>query len=178
MLHLFRRLLAFAIGKVFGGPASARWQGVAVGKDCRIYTSRFGSEPFLISIGDRVTITSGVTILTHDGATWLVRDAAGRRYRYAPVAIGNDVFVGVNSIIMPGVRIDDHVIVAAGSVVTKSVPANSVVAGCPAKVIGSFEDYRRRALAEFPSDRDLVGFTDYRARVQKAIEIANAQKSN
>jgi acetyltransferase-like isoleucine patch superfamily enzyme len=168
--HLFRRVASLATFYVSGGPEYARRLGAKVGSGCRIYTTRFGSEPFLISIGDRVTITSGVTLLTHDGATWLTRDERGRRYQYRPVTIGSDVFIGVNAIIMPGVTIGDEVIVAAGSVVTKSVPANSVVAGAPARIIGTYNDYRARALKEFPSDADALRNVSYRERVLAMLD--------
>jgi acetyltransferase-like isoleucine patch superfamily enzyme len=142
---------------VKGSTYAARARGVKIGEGCRIYTTSFGWEPWLISIGDRVTLTSGVQFITHDGATWLVRDEKGRRYRYAPIEIGNDVFIGASSIILPGVRIGSRVIVAAGSVVNRSIPDNCVVAGVPAKFIKTFDEYERRGLAEFPSDVDRTG---------------------
>ena len=140
-----------------GSTYAARARGVKIGEGCRIYTSSFGWEPWLISIGDRVTLTSGVQFITHDGATWLLRDEKGRRYRYAPIEIGSDVFIGVNSIILPGVRIGNRVIVAAGSVINRSIPDNCVVAGVPAKFIKTFDEYERRGLAEFRSDVDRRG---------------------
>ena len=133
------------------GPDYAKRIGVEVGEGCRIYTKSFGSEPFLIKIGNNVTITSGVKLLTHDGATWLIRDEDGRRYHYAPVIIEDNVFIGVSAILMPGVIVGRNSIVAAGSVVTKSVPENSIVGGNPAKIIGSYDEYRDRVLMENPS---------------------------
>src|ERR1019366_9030870 len=140
-----------------GSSYVARAQGVKLGEGCRIYISYFGTEPWLISIGDRVTITSGGQFITHDGATWLLRDGKGRRYRYSPIRIGSDVFIGVNSIILPEVRIGSRVIVAAGSVINRSIPDNCVVAGVPAKFIKTFDEYERRGLAEFRSDVDRQG---------------------
>jgi len=148
----------------------ARKIGVTVGENCRIFTRTFGSEPWLISIGDRVTITSSVTILTHDGATWLMRDKKGRRYAYKKTIIGNDVFVGVNAIIMPGVIIEDKVIVAAGSIVTKSVPSGSIVGGNPAKIIGSYNDYEKKALSEFPADSDFEPKLDYKTNILQNLD--------
>src|SRR5438128_330233 len=142
ILSAFRQL--YFISK--GGNFYAQKMGVKLGNDCRIYTRNFGSEPWLISIGNKVTITSGVTILTHDGATWLMNDARGRRYLYRRVKIGNNVFIGVNSVILPGVIIEDNVIVAAGSVVTKSIPSGCIVGGNPAKIIGDYNEFKRRAL--------------------------------
>ncbi|MBT8315753.1 MAG: acyltransferase [Maribacter sp.] len=148
-----------------GGVVYARFIGVQVGKGCRIYTRNFGSEPFLISIGDNVTLTLGVQMITHDGSAWLVRDKKGRRYLYQRIVIGNNVFVGANSIIMPGVKIENKVIVAAGSVVTKSIPKGSVVAGIPARIIGSYSEIYDKMKEEYISDIDLDPNKPYKARV-------------
>jgi acetyltransferase-like isoleucine patch superfamily enzyme len=148
----------------------ARYKGVKVGQNCRIYTSYFGSEPFLISIGNDVTVTSGVKFITHDGSTCLMSDEKGRRYYYAPIMIGNKVFIGMNSIIMPGVKIKDNVIVAAGSVVTKSIPCGSIVAGVPAKIIGNYNDIEQRMLNLYVSDKDIDKTKKYKERV---LQITN-----
>jgi acetyltransferase-like isoleucine patch superfamily enzyme len=142
---------------------------MSIGEDCRVYPWAFGSEPFLIKIGNRVTVTSGVRILTHDGATWLIRDEKGRRQFYARTEIGDNVFVGIDSIIMPGVKIEDNVIIAAGSVVTKSVPAGSVVGGNPARIIGLFSDYREKALSRFVSNIDMDQELPFRKRVEEVV---------
>ncbi len=155
------------------GDAYLRSIGGSVGENCRILTTSFGSEPWLISIGDHTTITSGVKLLTHDGSTWLVNDEKGRRYSFNRITIGSNVFVGVNSIVMPGVSIEDNVIVAAGSVVTKSVPQGTIVGGNPAKIIGSFDDYVERALAQFVSDDELDQNLDYRTRIEQIVSKEN-----
>lgn len=172
MRHRFKSLLRLAVFILRGGVAHARYIGVKVGSNCRIYIRSFGSEPFLIEIGDRVTITSGVKLLTHDGATWLIRNATGQRFqRYAPITIGNDVFIGVNSIIMPGVSIGNRVIVAAGSVVTSSIPDDSVVAGVPAREVSSFEKYANRVINNFVCDSEIGHLDDYQSRVRLAVRI-------
>jgi acetyltransferase-like isoleucine patch superfamily enzyme len=166
---LIKKVLSVVIFYLLGGVRSARFLGVDVGERCRIYTLNFGSEPFLIKIGNRVTLTSGVKILTHDGAAWLMRDIKGRRFKYQKVIIGNNVFVGVNSIIMPGVIIEENIIVAAGSVVTKSIPSGSIVAGNPAKIIGKFDDLKNKALFEFVSENELEMTLPYKERVLAAL---------
>lgn len=84
-----------------------------------------GSNPEGIHIGDYTFITGRVLIMAHDHV----------RAKKYDTYIGSYCFIGAKSIILPGVRINDHVIVAAGSVVTKDVPSNSIVAGNPARII-------------------------------------------
>ena len=139
MKKIFKIILDYYYKFKKGGVGYAKYKGVQVGKDCRILTSSFGSEPWMITIGNKVTITSGVRLLTHDGASWLFHDEKGRRHLYRPITIGNSVFIGSNAIIMPGVIIEDEVIIAAGSVVTKSVPRGKLVGGNPAKFIKNRE---------------------------------------
>jgi acetyltransferase-like isoleucine patch superfamily enzyme len=68
-----------------------------------------------------------------------------------PIEIMDNVFIGCNSTILGGVTIGNNVVVAAGSVVTKDVPPNSVVAGNPAKVIESFDDYINKRYGSYHS---------------------------
>ncbi|USD24820.1 acyltransferase [Flagellimonas marinaquae] len=152
------------------GVEYARSLGVTIGSDCRVLTSSFGSEPWLITIGNKVTITSGVRLLTHDGATWLCEDKKGRRYSYKKITIGDNVFIGTNSILMPGVKIDHNVIVAAGSVVTKSVPTGVIVGGNPAKIIGSYEDYILRAKEEYVTKADMDYNKSKKQRINEVVD--------
>lgn len=95
--------------------------GMTIGGNTHIFSRLISSEPFLISIGSNVTISTGVSLLTHDAS---VGPIVGRNVYsdiVGPITIGNNCFVGANSIILPGVRIPDNSIVAAGSVVTKTV---------------------------------------------------------
>lgn len=131
-----------------------------------------GLRTVLVSIGDHVTVTSGVKFITHDGSTCLVKDDKGKRYqRFAPIQVGSHVFIGVNSIIMPGVSIGSNVVIGAGSVVTKDIPDHSVAIGVPAKVVSSFADYQAKIQSTCASDTDLAGITDYRERVERAMAI-------
>ena len=164
IIVVFKLLISYYHKITKAGNEYAKFLGVKVGNDCRIYTTSFGSEPWLISIGNKVTITSGVQILTHDGGTWLVEDEKGRREYFNGVEIGNNVFVGVNSIIMPGVKIEDNVIVASGRVVTKSVPEGSIIGGNPAKIIGEFKNYKNKVLKDYVSKSELNFNVSYKER--------------
>jgi acetyltransferase-like isoleucine patch superfamily enzyme len=151
-----------------GQEFAARAMGCTIGMDCRILSDIVTTEPWLISIGDRVTISTRVSFTTHDGTGWLRKDEKGRRYRYAPISVGSDVFVGTGTIIMPGVRIGDKCVVGAGSVVTRSVPDGTVVAGNPARPISTWDSLYER-LGEWPSTMDMSG-TTYRERVDSIAE--------
>lgn len=122
-----------------------------VGKNTRILTSlsNFGSEPYLVKIGNECTITSGVKFITHDASVGIVlkyknisRTINEKKYEImSPIEIKDNCMIGVNSIILPGVTIGPNSIVGAGSIVTKDVPEGVIVAGNPAKIICTLDEY-------------------------------------
>lgn len=116
-----------------------------MGDNNLIESAFWSSEPYLIEIGSNCQITHNVKIFTH-GGSHILRSEIPTFDTFGKVKIGDWVYIGTDSLIMPGVTIEDHVLVAAGSVVTKSVPANVVVAGNPAKIICTLEEYKKRNL--------------------------------
>lgn len=99
----------------------------------------------MIEIGNNVQITKGVKIFTHGGG-WVIRKEFPNLDSFGKVIIKNNVYIGNNTLIMPGVTIGNNVIVGAGSIVTKSVPDNTVVAGNPAKIISDIETTKQNLL--------------------------------
>lgn len=92
-----------------------------------------------LTIGEGCDIASGVHIYTHSSA---LRCVSGREYPdvdRSPVTIGNRVFIGANAVINMGVTIGDEAIIAAGAIVTNDVAARAVVAGAPARVVGTVD---------------------------------------
>ena len=87
-----------------------------------------------VSIGDKVYISENVTIRDSDNHM-LIYEGRTNNVTTAPVVIGNNVWIGMNCTILKGVTIGDGVVIAAGSVVTRDIPAGCLAAGCPAKVI-------------------------------------------
>ncbi len=96
--------------------------------------------PWLISVGDNVTLASNVRLLAHDAST----AKTGVHTKIGIVQIGSNVFIGADSIVLCNTRIGDNVIIGAGSVVTHDIPSNSVYAGNPAKFICTFEEYKKK----------------------------------
>lgn len=117
-------------------------RGMTVGSDCAIYSSGGFDHiyPHLISIGDRVTISTNVTILAHDASTNVV----GCATKLGRVTIGSNVFIGTGTIILCNTRIGDNVVIGAGSLVTRDLPDNGVYAGVPARRVCSIEEYREK----------------------------------
>jgi len=140
--------IRLAVANVYQKPEIyRRYLGVKIGKEAR-FTGKinFGTEPFLISIGEHVTLAHNVTFHTHDGGIWVFRDKYPDINVYGKITIGNNVFIGTNVIILPNVSVGDNVVIGAGSIVTKSVKSNVVVAGNPARVIKTIEQYEEKVL--------------------------------
>lgn len=99
-------------------------------------------RPWLIKIGAYTKITQGTVILSHDYSRSVLRRKYGDLLCEARTTeIGNNVFIGMNSIILMGTHIGDNVIVGAGSVVSGKIPDNVVVAGNPARVVRTLDEH-------------------------------------
>lgn len=124
----------------------ARYLGVNVGSNCYISIKKWSTEPFLITIGNNVRIATNVSFFTHGGTATLkyITNKSENPDVFGAIVIGNNVYVGQGVYILPGVEIGDNVIVAAASVVTKSVPSNVVIAGNPARIVNTVDDYAKR----------------------------------
>ncbi len=135
-----------------------RRSGALIGKNSEIYADvSFGSEPYLIELGDNVRITSGCKLITHDGGVWVIRNLKKIKNAdlFGKIKIGNNVHIGMNSIIMPNVSIGDNCIIGCGAIVTKNIPNNSVAVGVPAKVIESIETYYEKNKDKYDYTKNL-----------------------
>lgn len=123
-----------------------RKHGFRIGTGNRIMVRNFDPEPYLISIGNHVTISGGVALITHDGAAWVFRQEIPDLNVFGKIEILDNCFIGARAIVLPGVRIGPNSVVGAGAVVTKDVPPNMVVAGVPAKSICSLDRYKEKCI--------------------------------
>ena len=127
---------------------------------------------YLISIGDGSRLAPRAHVLAHDATS---REALGYT-RLAPVHIGCRVFVGADTLILPGVTIGDDTVIGAGSLVSSDIPAGSLAVGRPAKVVGNSRDFfeRRKERIEAGPRFALAdaGTPEGRARMRMEIEHA------
>lgn len=135
---------------------SYKKKGLKVGNGCSFVSPgpNFGSEPYLIEIGNNTTVSFDVAFVTHDAGTRVLRNLAETEEEkqtviYGKIKVGNNCFIGCRSTILPGVKIGDNVIIGAGSIVNRDIPSNSVAAGVPCKVICSLDEYKKKHKDDF-----------------------------
>lgn len=119
--------------------------GVTIGKKCLIYSNILTSDSYLIEIKDNVVISTYVRFVTHDFSVKKVLPEKANLF--GKITIGNNCFVGENSTILYGVELADNIIVAAGSVITKSFnESNIIIGGNPARKISTWEQFREKSI--------------------------------
>jgi acetyltransferase-like isoleucine patch superfamily enzyme len=130
-----------------------RKQGTQIGNNCNIVPTMLGTEPYLIKIGNHVTIAVGVKFLTHDGGPWLFRDEIPDLQVFGPIIIEDNCVIGHDAVLLPNTRIGKNSIVGAGSVVISDVPPDTIVMGVPARPFGSVAKYREKCIEKWNIQR-------------------------
>ena len=128
---------------------AAKNRGLKIGENLYVQgVPNFGSEPFLIEIGNHVTLAEGVSFINHGGDARVTKRI--EKYKdgrnFGRIKIGNNTFIGKGTILMPGISIGNNCIIGSLSVVSSSVPDNSVYVGSPAKFICTIDEYGERLL--------------------------------
>ena len=132
-----------------------RNKGCKIGKKTRLLCTiaSFGTEPYLVEVGEDCLFSGNVSLFTHDGGVKVLNSLNyfdGKKMdKVGKIKIGNNCFIGAYSKILPGVTIGDNVIVGTGAIVTKDVPSNSVVAGVPARIICTIDEYYEKNKENF-----------------------------
>ncbi len=115
------------------------------GADCFVSKGASIPDPHLVRMGNNVWVTQGCHLLCHDASAIMIN--VMRRScldRVGPITLGNNCFLGNNSLVLPGVAIGSNTVIGAGSVVTRDVPENSVYAGNPAQRIASLAEFIKK----------------------------------
>jgi acetyltransferase-like isoleucine patch superfamily enzyme len=167
-----RALRAFERWVVCHGDKVAylRRQGMRIGPHAALLArvEDFGTEPWLIQIGARVSVAAGAVFVTHDGASRVFREgvAGGSAFGnvFAPIRVEDDSMIGLRAILMPGVTVGPRSIVGAGSLVTRDVPPDTVVGGFPARVLCTLEQYERKY-----RERMIPGLSSDRAELRRQL---------
>jgi acetyltransferase-like isoleucine patch superfamily enzyme len=150
LLGLYRRICK-PDGKAWAAIVKRHAGLMAMGTGCHIQMNVAITDPAYVRLGNNVHLT-GCTLFGHDGAVSMLKQAYGLSLdKVGRIDIRDNVFVGHQAIIMPGVTIGPDAIVAAGAVVTRDVPPGSIVGGVPARVIGTVPDLIERLQAETAS---------------------------
>lgn len=146
--RIYRKIYSMVIGRL--NPVKyAQKIGVNMKGSVYIYGKiLWGTEPWIITLGTNVHITADVKFLTHDGGTLLFRKYVPDLEITKPITVGDDVYIGNNVILLPGVTVGSKVIIGAGAVVTKDIPDNSVAVGVPARVIKTADEYLEKLQKE------------------------------
>lgn len=120
------------------------------GEGCYFQPYNFGTEPYLIEFGDNVSVASGVRFVNHDIASFVFNHVYCEDLptKVKPISIGSNVFIGCDSVVLPGVHIGNNVIIGGGSIVSKDIADNTLAVGIPCKAIGTFEDYHKKYIQE------------------------------
>lgn len=117
-----------------------RKEGIQIGTNCHIYSMIVPSEPFLVHIGNDVTISTQVEFVTHDNS--IIKVNRNLPNLFGHIQIGNNCFIGQRSMILYGVTLADNIIVAAGTVVCNSFEEERIIiGGNPAKKIGTWDQF-------------------------------------
>jgi acetyltransferase-like isoleucine patch superfamily enzyme len=153
--------------------------GLTIGKDCRFAKPpSWGSEPYLITIGDHVGFAGNVSFITHDGGTWVFRDQ--ERYKkvikYGRINIKDNCVIGERVIILLGVTIGPNSVVAAGSVVSRNIPPGVLASGNPARPVMTVEQYAEWSLAGTPDYDPEEYRRDKRACLTKVVRRGTAAR--
>ena len=133
--------------------------GAEIGEDVEIFGANlftFGSEPYLISIGNHVTVSHDVDFITHDGGIRVARLEHPGAFLYGRIQVGDDCFLGAHCVLLPGSRVGTGSVIGAGAIVTGDIPPGVVAVGAPARPVKSVDEYLQAKRQQWIDTRGLT----------------------
>lgn len=130
-----------------------RKRGAKIGTGCRILVTSLGDEPYLVKLGNHVTVAGNVVFATHDGATWVARQDIPDLQVFGPIVVEDNCVIGHGTILFPNIHIGENSIIGAGSTVISDIPANTIAMGVPARPIGSVAKYKEKCVERWGEQR-------------------------
>lgn len=170
------KIIRFLLNRIRGESATDELisMGMRVGKNFQRMNGVIldPDHCWLIDIGDNVTMAPRVHILCHDASTKIFLNYT----KIGRVTIGNNVFIGAESVVLPGVTIGNNVVVGANSTVTHDIPDNTVVVGSPARILCSLDEYLAKEKARMETSP--VYGEEYTLRQNVSMELRMKQKED
>jgi acetyltransferase-like isoleucine patch superfamily enzyme len=123
-----------------------RKQGAQIGENCSISVKSLGSEPYLVKLGNHVTISEGVVFLTHEGGVRMLGETFSNLQLFGTIILEDNCFIGQNVVLCPNIRIGKDSIVGANSLVISDVQPNTIAIGVPARHFGSATKFKERCI--------------------------------
>ena len=126
-----------------------------IGENVYFYSRIFPAEPEQVRLKSNIVVATNVRFMTHDRMDLIIKWKYGKDVKkyIGSINVGNNVFIGCDTVILPGVTIGDNCIIGAGSVVTKDLESGGIYAGAPAKKVGNFEDFIEKRMKYYKKEK-------------------------
>ncbi len=151
--RLWQLLVAYVFYDEYTIARYFRKQGAQIGENCRILVRSLGEEPYLVKIGNHVTIAAGVVFITHDGAAWIGREQVPDLQVFGPIVIDDNSVIGQGVKLFPNIHIGQNTIIGAGSTVISDIPSDTIALGIPARPMGSVKKYLEKCIERWGTQK-------------------------
>ena len=134
-----------------------------MGENCDFMPRIVPLYPKLIKLHDNVSIASGVTFITHDFSFSILNKKYSKNLileKKGCIEIGSNCYIGARVLLMPNIKVNDNIIVGAGSIVTRDLKEEGVYVGIPAKKIMDFNEFLKKNLERTKNDENMSDFDD------------------
>ena len=148
-----------------------------IGKNVYFYSRIFPPDPKLLKLHDNVCIATNVRFLGHDRCDIVLSGMYGKKYekKYGCIEVCDNVFIGSDCVILPGVKIGKNTVIGAGAVVSRDLPSGYVWGGVPARKIGSFDEFVAKRKDELVPEKDPEKLWDIFNKKRTGDQLQNGQ---